>query len=132
MAQPARMAGTFLSWMRSASPSTMAVLPTPGSPTKTGLFLRRRQSTWMVRSISESRPTSGSICPLAARSTRLTVKARKGSFTVCGGPSSSPSPASPPSPLPAPGRERPSPSLVTPWERYWRMSMRRMPCFSIR
>ena len=27
----------------SASPSAMAVLPTPGSPTKSGLFLRRRQ-----------------------------------------------------------------------------------------
>ena len=28
--------------MRCASPSTMAVLPTPGSPIKTGLFLVRR------------------------------------------------------------------------------------------
>ena len=37
---------------RSARPSTMAVLPTPGSPTKSGLFLRRRASTWMVRSSS--------------------------------------------------------------------------------
>jgi hypothetical protein len=35
-----------------ARPSAMAVLPTPGSPTSSGLFLRRRQSTWMQRSTS--------------------------------------------------------------------------------
>ena len=29
-------------------PSTMAVLPTPGSPISTGLFLVRRCSTWMT------------------------------------------------------------------------------------
>ncbi len=100
MAAFARTSGTFFWWMRSASPSTMAVLPTPGSPTKTGLFLRRRQSTWMVRSSSASRPMSGSMCPCAARSTRLTVKVRNGSFTGRGAPSSSPSP-SPVGPRPA-------------------------------
>ena len=46
--------------MRSASPSTIAVLPTPGSPISTGLFLVRRASTWMVRRISSSRPITGS------------------------------------------------------------------------
>ena len=45
------------------SPSASAVLPTPGSPTNTGLFLRRRQSTRTVRSSSCSRPISGSILP---------------------------------------------------------------------
>ncbi|KFM22760.1 hypothetical protein F751_2951, partial [Auxenochlorella protothecoides] len=35
--------------MRWARPSTMAVLPTPGSPISTGLFLVRRHSTRMVR-----------------------------------------------------------------------------------
>ena len=30
----------------------MAVLPTPGSPTKSGLFFRRRQRIWIVRSSS--------------------------------------------------------------------------------
>ena len=50
--------------MRSASPSASAVLPTPGSPTSSGLFLRRRHSTWTMRSISASRPISGSISPL--------------------------------------------------------------------
>ena len=42
------------------SPSTMAVLPTPGSPIRTGLFLVRRDSTCMTRSISRSRPMTGS------------------------------------------------------------------------
>ncbi len=46
--------------MRRAKPSTMAVLPTPGSPISTGLFLVRRASTWIVRRISSSRPITGS------------------------------------------------------------------------
>ena len=40
----------------SARPSAIAVLPTPGSPTNSGLFLERRQRIWIVRSISCSRP----------------------------------------------------------------------------
>jgi hypothetical protein len=35
--------------MRWAKPSTIAVLPTPGSPIKTGLFLVRRCKTWIAR-----------------------------------------------------------------------------------
>ena len=35
------------STMRWAMPSTIAVLPTPGSPISTGLFLVRRDSTWI-------------------------------------------------------------------------------------
>jgi hypothetical protein len=42
-----RPSGTSPSTMRWARPSTMAVLPTPGSPMSTGLFLVRRDSTWM-------------------------------------------------------------------------------------
>ena len=38
----------------------MAVLPTPGSPMRTGLFLVRRDSTCMTRSISRMRPMTGS------------------------------------------------------------------------
>ena len=45
----------------------MAVLPTPGSPMSTGLFLVRRLSTWMTRRISSSRPMTGSSLPFAAR-----------------------------------------------------------------
>jgi hypothetical protein len=59
--------------MRWASPSTMAVLPTPGSPISTGLFLLRRCSTWMARRISSSRPITGSSLPWRARSVRSSV-----------------------------------------------------------
>src|ERR1039458_4511103 len=52
--------GTSPRTMRSARPSTMAVFPTPGSPISTGLFLVRRESTWITRRISSSRPITGS------------------------------------------------------------------------
>ena len=45
--------------IRWARPSTIAVLPTPGSPIRTGLFLVRRERTWMTRRISSSRPMTG-------------------------------------------------------------------------
>jgi len=48
----------------------MAVLPTPGSPISTGLFLVRRDSTWTTRRISSSRPITGSSFPARAASTR--------------------------------------------------------------
>ena len=41
--------GTSPMTMRRARPSAIAVLPTPGSPTKSGLFFWRRHRTWMVR-----------------------------------------------------------------------------------
>ena len=59
--------------MRSAMPSTMAVLPTPGSPMSTGLFFVRRDSTCMARRISSSRPMTGSSLPLRASSVRSRV-----------------------------------------------------------
>ncbi len=49
-----------------ASPSTIAVLPTPGSPIKTGLFFFRRERTCMLRLISSSRPITGSSFPSRA------------------------------------------------------------------
>ena len=52
--------------IRSARPSTMAVLPTPGSPIKIGLFFLRRLKIWLTRSISASRPTIGSKLPTSA------------------------------------------------------------------
>ena len=52
--------------MRRANPSARAVLPTPGSPISTGLFLVRRPKICMTRSISWWRPTTGSIFPSAA------------------------------------------------------------------
>jgi hypothetical protein len=51
----------------------MAVLPTPGSPISTGLFLLRRCSTWIARRISSSRPMTGSSLPARARSVRSIV-----------------------------------------------------------
>ena len=62
--------GTSWRMIRWASPSTTAVLPTPGSPISTGLFLVRRDSTWITRRISSSRPITGSSLPLRARSVR--------------------------------------------------------------
>ena len=62
--------GTSPLLIRWARPSTMAVLPTPGSPTRTGLFLVFRDRIWMTRLISASRPITGSSLPLAASSTR--------------------------------------------------------------
>ncbi len=48
---------------RWAIPSTSAVLPTPGSPTSSGLLVRRFPRTSMTSSTSRSRPTSGSSFP---------------------------------------------------------------------
>ena len=66
----ARNGGTSPSEMRCARPSTMAVLPTPGSPISTGLFFVRRQRIWITRSTSPSRPTSGSSEPSEAACVR--------------------------------------------------------------
>ncbi len=68
-----RLSGTSPLTMRCARPSTMAVLPTPGSPISTGLFLVRRDRTWIVRRISSSRPITGSISPAAAASVKSRV-----------------------------------------------------------
>src|SRR5208283_1091250 len=57
--------------IRWAKPSTTAVLPTPGSPISTGLFLVRRERICMIRSISVSRPTQGSSLPSAASLVRF-------------------------------------------------------------
>ena len=65
--------GTSPCAMRSANPSTTAVLPTPASPVRMGLFWRRRiriSTTWRI---SKSRPRTGSTLPLRAFSVRLTV-----------------------------------------------------------
>jgi hypothetical protein len=58
-----RPSGTSPRTIRWARPSTIAVLPTPGSPMRTGLFFVRRDRTWIVRRISSSRPTTGSSLP---------------------------------------------------------------------
>ena len=60
-----RPSGTSPRTIRWASPSAIAVLPTPGSPMRTGLFFVRRLSTWMTRRISSSRPMTGSSAPFS-------------------------------------------------------------------
>ena len=57
--------------MRWASPSARAVLPTPGSPTRQGLFFCRRQRISIIRSSSLSRQKTGSSSPSAARRVRV-------------------------------------------------------------
>ena len=74
----ARISGTSFWVMRQAKPSAMAVLPTPASPTNSGLFLRRRHRIWMVRSTSYSRPISGSILPSLASWFRFWVNCSSG------------------------------------------------------
>ncbi len=61
-----RPSGTSPETIRWASPSTIAVLPTPGSPISTGLFFVRRERTWITRRISSSRPITGSSLPSCA------------------------------------------------------------------
>ena len=56
--------------IRSASPSTTAVLPTPGSPIRHGLFFVRLDRIWTTRMISRSRPITGSSLPSAAIAVR--------------------------------------------------------------
>ena len=52
--------------IRRAMPSTMADLPTPGSPMSIGLFFLRRPRISITRAISMSRPTTGSSFPSRA------------------------------------------------------------------
>ena len=68
-----RPSGTSPLTIRCAIPSTMAVLPTPGSPIRTGLFLVLRCNTWMQRRISSSRPITGSSFDCSALSVRSMV-----------------------------------------------------------
>jgi hypothetical protein len=65
-----RLSGTSPETTRRARPSTIAVLPTPGSPISTGLFFVRRLSTCTTRRISSSRPITGSSLPRRASSVR--------------------------------------------------------------
>ena len=67
---PLSPSGTSPATIRCASPSAIAVLPTPGSPISTGLFLVRRDSTWITRRISSSRPITGSSFPASASAVR--------------------------------------------------------------
>ena len=65
------LGGTLPLAMRDASPSMMAVLPVPPSPTRMTLFLRRLRSTPSMRSSSFSRPMRRSNSPFFAASLRF-------------------------------------------------------------
>ena len=86
-----RRSGTLPATISWARPSAMAVLPTPASPMRTGLFLVRRQRIWMTRSISLVRPITGSMPPFLANSVRSRPNARRAGVLTC-----LPAPALPP------------------------------------
>ena len=65
-----RLSGTSPRKIRIASPSTTAVLPTPGSPMSTGLFFVFLLSIRTVFLICASLPITGSNLPLLALSTK--------------------------------------------------------------
>ena len=62
--------GTSPLFIRCARPSTIAVLPTPGSPMRTGLFFVFRDSMRMTSRISVSRPITGTSFPALAIAVR--------------------------------------------------------------
>ena len=83
MRRSSSSSGTLPSTTRWAKPSTMAVLPTPASPSSTGLFFVRRLRICIVRSISFSRPMTGSSLPWRASSVRSRPKlSRAGVFDL--------------------------------------------------
>ena len=78
--------GTSFFTIRSASPSTIAVFPTPASPISTGLDFVRRLSTVTTRSISRSRPITVSSFPSFASSVKSCPNRRShfsGAFLYC-------------------------------------------------
>ena len=70
--------------MRKARPSTTAVLPTPGAPTRIGLFCRRLSRISMHWRISPSRPTMGSMRPSRASAVRSWVYWSSTGSCLCG------------------------------------------------
>ena len=72
-----KLRDTFFLIIRKAKPSAIADLPTPGSPIKSGLFFFLRLKIWETRSISFSRPTTGSSFPSSAISVKSRPKLSK-------------------------------------------------------
>ncbi|CPR49812.1 Uncharacterised protein [Chlamydia trachomatis] len=66
-----KLSGTSPCTMRRASPSAIAVFPTPGSPINIGLFFVRLERTCIVRLISSSRPITGSSLPSLASTVKF-------------------------------------------------------------
>ena len=74
--------GTLDSTILRASPSTIAVFPTPASPIRIGLFFVLLNKICKILSISLSLPITWSIFPLFALSLRLTVYFSKVSVVI--------------------------------------------------
>ena len=68
----AKSSGTLPFTIAWARPSTTALLPTPGSPIKTGLFFVLLDKIWITRSISLLLPITGSNLPSIALRFRFT------------------------------------------------------------
>mmetsp|Transcript_53137 Transcript_53137/g.156526 ORF Transcript_53137/g.156526 Transcript_53137/m.156526 type:complete len:245 (-) Transcript_53137:589-1323(-) len=81
---PWSTSGTSPATILAARPSTMAVLPTPGSPMITGLFFVRRARIWITRRISSSRPMTGSILPSLASCVRSVPYCSRASYEFSG------------------------------------------------
>ncbi|VWM24410.1 Uncharacterised protein [Collinsella intestinalis] len=111
---PMRFSGTLPAEISCASPSTMAVLPTPGSPRMSGLFLVRRERISIMREISFSRPMTGSSLPSRASCVRLVPNCAS---TLSGLPPAWPCAPPPKNGRPAPGRPEPAPARgrCLPW-----------------
>jgi len=73
-----RNSGHSRAAIRWASPSTMPVLPTPGSPTRTGFALRFCERIRATRRISSFRPITGSNFPRRASSVMSLAKKHEG------------------------------------------------------
>mmetsp|Transcript_47391 Transcript_47391/g.90491 ORF Transcript_47391/g.90491 Transcript_47391/m.90491 type:complete len:415 (+) Transcript_47391:1365-2609(+) len=100
---PSMVSGTSPAVIICARPSAIAVLPTPGSPMRMGLFFVRRPRIWVTRSISLERPTTGSRRPSSACFVRsVPYSSRVGVLLV--------PPAAPP-PTPAPTVSADSPTM---------------------
>ena len=63
---PIKVLGALPSLIFNAKPSMIEVLPTPGSPIKTGLFFFLLLNIWATLWISSSLPITGSILPSSA------------------------------------------------------------------
>ena len=102
--------GTSPAATRCAKPSAIAVLPTPASPVRIGLFWRRRISTSMTWRISSSRPRIGSMPPARALAVRSCEKRSSAVWPF--GPSAVSAPG-------VPAARRPEPSIgrrFSSWE----------------
>mmetsp|Transcript_16072 Transcript_16072/g.22179 ORF Transcript_16072/g.22179 Transcript_16072/m.22179 type:complete len:202 (-) Transcript_16072:686-1291(-) len=115
---PSMVSGTSPAIIICAKPSAIAVLPTPGSPMRQGLFFVRRPRIWITRSISFDRPTTGSSFPASACFVRsVPYSSRVGVLLL---------PEAAPPPTPAPTVSALSPTIRITWVRIFEGSAPRL------